>query len=133
MAVDSHRNNNLENSIDNTNTNSEVESIDIIVKPENDINYEEELEKELDDSYTSSEDDSDDLYLDLNNINPYEKFLDIGEVSDWAEEAARWAVNNGILKGREDTKLMPKKHATREEVVTFIYRMFKMLENMKVF
>lgn len=133
MAVDSHRNNNLENSIDNTNTNSEVESIDIIVKPENDINYEEELEKELDDSYTSSKDDSDDLYLDLNNINPYEKFLDIGEVSDWAEEAARWAVNNGILKGREDTKLMPKKHATREEVVTFIYRMFKMLENMKVF
>ena len=133
MAVDSHRNNNLENSIDNTNTNSEVESIDIIVKPENDINYEEELEKELDDSYTSSEDDSDDLYLDLNNINPYEKFLDIGEVSDWAEEAARWAVNNGILKGREETKLMPKKHATREEVVTFIYRMFKMLEDMKVF
>ena len=103
MAVDSHRNNNLENSIDNINTNSEVESIDIIVKPENDINYEEELEKELDDSYTSSEDDSDDLYLDLNNINPYEKFLDIGEVSDWAEEAARWAVNNGILKGREET------------------------------
>lgn len=133
MAVDSHRNNNLENSIDNTNTNSEVESINIIVKPENDINYEEELEKELDDSYTSSEDDSDDLYLDLNNINPYEKFLDIGEVSDWAEEAARWAVNNGILKGREETKLMPKKHATREEVVTLIYRMFKMLENMKVF
>ena len=133
MAVDSHRNNNLENSIDKTNTNSEVENIDIIVKPENDINYEEELEKELDDSYTSSEDDSDDLYLDLNNINPYEKFLDIEEVSDWAEEAARWAVNNGILKGREETKLMPKKHATREEVVTFIYRMFKMLEDMKVF
>lgn len=133
MAVDSHRYNNLKKSIDNTNTNSKVENIDIIMEPKNDINYEEELEKELDNSYTSSEDNTDDLYLDLNNIDPYENFLDIGEVSDWAEEAARWAVNNGILKGREETKLMPKKHATREEVVTLIYRMFKMLEDMKVF
>ena len=48
-------------------------------------------------------------------------FTDADQVSGWAEDAMKWAVANGLIKGRSDA-LAPKDKATRGEVATVLMR-----------
>ena len=48
-------------------------------------------------------------------------FTDGDQVSEWAEDAMKWAVANGLIKGRSDA-LAPKDKATRGEVATVLMR-----------
>lgn len=43
-------------------------------------------------------------------------YTDAGQVSSYATNAMRWAVENGVIKGRTSTTLAPKGQATRAEV-----------------
>lgn len=62
--------------------------------------------------------------LSNNNWEGWEKFKkDVDarlkeEASPWAKEAWNWAIKNGITDGKR-----PKDMATREEVITILYRM----------
>ena len=49
-------------------------------------------------------------------------FVDGDSVSDWAKEAVTWAVNLGILKGKDGQRLDPQGTATRAEVATILQR-----------
>ena len=46
-------------------------------------------------------------------------------VSDWATEAVRWAVAEGILKGVDNTDLAPQGLATRAQAAAFMQRYVK--------
>jgi N-acetylmuramoyl-L-alanine amidase len=46
---------------------------------------------------------------------------DLPNVSPWAQDAYRWAISEGITDGSR-----PKDYATREEVITFLYRARKL-------
>ncbi len=50
-------------------------------------------------------------------------FSDAGKISAFAENAMLWAVENGIIKGMNDTTLAPLKSASRAEIATIIMRM----------
>jgi hypothetical protein len=52
-------------------------------------------------------------------------FPDAGEVSGWAEDAVTWAVDVGLLRGR-DSGLAPKGAATRAEVATMLRRLLEL-------
>lgn len=52
-------------------------------------------------------------------------FTDGNTVSGWAKEAVLWAVDAGILSGRNDGTLDPKGPATRAEVCTVLQRFLK--------
>lgn len=54
--------------------------------------------------------------------NPALDFTDAGEVSDFAQNAIRWAVEQGILTGRGAGVLDPKGNATRAEVAAMLMR-----------
>ncbi len=49
-------------------------------------------------------------------------FSDRGQVSSWAMDAMAWAIENGLITGRNGTSLCPKENAKRCEVATIIYR-----------
>lgn len=51
-----------------------------------------------------------------------EGFSDSGTASSWAEEALRWALDRGIIKGRESSLLAPLGKATRAEVSAMVRR-----------
>lgn len=55
-------------------------------------------------------------------------FPDWDQVSGWAEDALRWAVENGIMRGRNTGYLDPKGNATRAEVSAVLERFAKILE-----
>ena len=55
--------------------------------------------------------------------NSLSGFSDAAEVADWAKPAMGWAVEQGILKGRDGGKLAPNGVATRAEVATIFQRM----------
>lgn len=46
------------------------------------------------------------------------------EVSEWANEARKWAIDNNISDGTN-----PKKEATREELWTMLYRFYQLLNS----
>lgn len=48
-------------------------------------------------------------------------FSDVGDVSEWASEAVLWAVENGIITGR-DNMIAPKDIASRAEAAAMIMR-----------
>ena len=50
------------------------------------------------------------------------KYTDKQSVSEWAESAMLWAVNQGIVSGKTSTTLDPKGNATRAEVATMMMR-----------
>ena len=65
-----------------------------------------------------------DTIITINN-----KKLDLdNEPNEWSKEAVEWAVNNGLLKGDENGDLMLRKTATREQIVTMLHRLYKMIE-----
>lgn len=45
--------------------------------------------------------------------------------SEWAEEAVRWAIENGIVYGDENGDLMLREPCTREQMLVFLYRLHK--------
>lgn len=49
-------------------------------------------------------------------------YQDFGTVSDWAKEAMRWGVENGILTGVDDNRLAPREGATRAQLATLLMR-----------
>lgn len=49
-------------------------------------------------------------------------FKDADKVAGYAKKAVVWAVENDILKGSNDGKIMPLNNATREQVATFLVR-----------
>lgn len=52
-------------------------------------------------------------------------FEDKNDISQWADEAFKWAFAAGIINGKTDTMLMPKANATRAEVATMLIRYMK--------
>ena len=49
------------------------------------------------------------------------QFTDAFDVSAYAYDALRWAVQNGIINGI-DGKLAPQDNATRAQIATILYR-----------
>jgi hypothetical protein len=49
------------------------------------------------------------------------KFPDADDISDWASDAVIWAVDVGLIQGRDDG-LAPQGTATRAEVATILMR-----------
>lgn len=49
-------------------------------------------------------------------------FNDVDAISEWAADAMRWAVQNGILVGKDGGMLDPAGNATRAEVATMLQR-----------
>lgn len=60
-----------------------------------------------------------------------DRFRDLGDVSDWAEQAMAWAVENDLLRGRsslDGLDLAPKATATRAEVASVFQRYVALLK-----
>ncbi|MCR5825724.1 MAG: S-layer homology domain-containing protein [Oscillospiraceae bacterium] len=51
-----------------------------------------------------------------------EGYADAGDVSFWAEDAMRWAVGNGLIRGDDSNRLNPGGYATRAETATILMR-----------
>jgi hypothetical protein len=49
-------------------------------------------------------------------------FNDAGQVSDWAKPAFAWALEQGIIRGRTETSIVPGANATRSEVAAMLQR-----------
>lgn len=49
-------------------------------------------------------------------------FADAGAVSDYARAALAWAVENGIVYGRDDHRIDPQGTATRAECAALLWR-----------
>ena len=54
------------------------------------------------------------------DLNTLDGFSDTDQVSDWALEAIRWAVENGLMSGKNGGKLDPNGTATRAETATIL-------------
>lgn len=52
-------------------------------------------------------------------------FTDAAAVSDWAQDAMLWAIENGLISGMGDGLLNPKGNATRAQVATILARFVK--------
>jgi hypothetical protein len=55
-------------------------------------------------------------------------FVDHEDISGWAKDALAWAVEKGLLNGKEDNLLDPQGTATRAEVAAFLQRFVEMIE-----
>ena len=60
--------------------------------------------------------------LDMTTSGSLAAFTDNASVSGWANTAAVWAVDNGILSGRGNNTLAPQENATRAEVASIFMR-----------
>jgi hypothetical protein len=56
-------------------------------------------------------------------------FTDRDQISEFAIEAMKWAVGNGIISGATDTTLNPKATATRAEVAAMMVRAMELLDD----
>ena len=54
-------------------------------------------------------------------------FKDADQVSDWALDAMRWAVKNGVVSGKGNQTLDPTGYATRAEVAQMLYNFSKVI------
>lgn len=57
------------------------------------------------------------------NLLAYE---DISDVSSYATSAMQWAVENGIISGRNQSELKPKENASRAEIAVILMRFIKL-------
>lgn len=55
-------------------------------------------------------------------------FVDADQVPDWALDAIEWAVENGILTGKDGSRLDPLGEATRAEVAVLLERLWNVKE-----
>ena len=53
-------------------------------------------------------------------------YTDADSVSDWAETAMRWAIDEGIITGMTDTTLVPQGTATRAQCAAIFMRFDQM-------
>lgn len=71
----------------------------------------------------------DNFYKALNRIPPNDlrtfSFVDEGDISSWAVDSVNLLYGLGIVNGMEDGKILPKKYATREEMIVMIYDLIK--------
>jgi len=51
----------------------------------------------------------------------FDAFPDVDRVSNWAEDAMRWATHHGIIAGQRGN-MAPRSNATRAETVTMLQR-----------
>lgn len=58
----------------------------------------------------------------LSNVD-MDKYTDVKDISDWAQESMGWAVNAGLIKGTSPTTLSPHSKTTRAEVATVFMRL----------
>ena len=49
-----------------------------------------------------------------------DSFADAAQISDWAQQALGWAVDNGVMGGKENNRLDPAGTATRAEVAQML-------------
>lgn len=78
---------------------------------------------------TEEEDDEDMTQEKFNEMmNEYIKQLSVQPPSDWSLEARVWAEQNGLIQGDQFGNKQYKKSATREELVQFLYRIWKKAE-----
>ena len=61
--------------------------------------------------------------LDTTASDDLSAFADADKVSDWALDAMKWAVANGIVNGDEKSRINPQDYATRAEAVAMIARL----------
>jgi hypothetical protein len=66
--------------------------------------------------------------LDVGAAAELGKFADAGNVSDWALDALKWAVAEGIIEGRAADRLAPQGSSTRAEIATILKRFIEGLE-----
>lgn len=52
---------------------------------------------------------------------------DDNEPAEWSAEAVAWAVENGILYGDENGNLMLRQPCTREQMIVFLHRMYRLI------
>ncbi len=59
---------------------------------------------------------------DMEGVMGLAGYVDYMEISDFATNAFRWAIHEGIINGKSDGNLAPKDLATRAEVATMLMR-----------
>lgn len=62
-------------------------------------------------------------YVDLS------KYVDEGDIGDWAREGVQWAVNNGFMVGTSETTLLPGGTVSNAQAATMLMRMVVTIEN----
>jgi hypothetical protein len=58
----------------------------------------------------------------------YMSRLKAANPSDWSEEERKWAEENHIIIGDGNGNMQYKAYCTREQMVTFLYRLFKKIK-----
>lgn len=59
---------------------------------------------------------------DTEKLGDISSYTDVSDISDWAEECFRWAIETGIINGTTDSTLSPLETATRAQVATILMR-----------
>lgn len=65
------------------------------------------------------------------NEETLDTFKDNENISAWAREAVKWAVQNGIINGDNNSLLRPLSNCTREEAATIFVRFIHYLQEMR--
>ena len=60
--------------------------------------------------------------MDVSAQSSLNDFTDGGTASSWAQEALRWALDNGLLSGTGNGLLAPQSTATRAQVAMILMR-----------
>ena len=60
--------------------------------------------------------------MDVSASADLSKFDDVGNVSQWANEAVHWAVAMGLINGTTPTTLEPQGNSTRAQVAAILMR-----------
>ena len=69
------------------------------------------------------------LKYDVSRTTDFNKFEDAANVNEFAKEAMKWAVGNGIITGKyEGTKIDPQGNALRAECALIIQRFMEKYE-----
>ena len=64
----------------------------------------------------------------VNESGSLSGYSDSTQVSEFATEAMKWAIGNGIISGTTDVRLNPKATATRAEVAAMLVRYLELFE-----
>lgn len=60
-------------------------------------------------------------------MNTYLESLATKQPSSWSQEERDWAESCGIIKGDDGGQMQYMSFTTREQMVTFLYRLYHML------
>ena len=62
------------------------------------------------------------MKYDIVNLNDLDTFTDTDAISEWALEAMKWAVGNGIVEGIGNNLVSPETGATRAQFAAMMQR-----------